>query len=196
MNHFSCLYRFSGVCTCIGSYSTVPSRILGQILFIRKIECLDRKKWHIESYRDSDYESNEYDDLDAPHIYSHERDLVAGCVRLLPSRKPTLISGALSFMLMAEQIRPNYKHCWEATRFVLFAGHASQYEFSHDGDFSVNDKVCSHIESRYLRRCHRYHDGEIPEAIQPDSKQKKHCTLDTRRKTNFRHPGLHTDKLR
>lgn len=130
MNHFPCIYRFSGVSTRIGSHSTIPSRILEQILLIRKVAFIDRKKWDIESYSGSDYESDEYDDHDAIYIYSHKGDLVTGCVRLRPSNKPTLIAGALNFMLADEQTRPNSKHCWEATRFALLADHATRGELT------------------------------------------------------------------
>ncbi|RON51647.1 acyl-homoserine-lactone synthase [Pseudomonas frederiksbergensis] len=121
MKQFPCEFEFSGVYTRIGSYSTIPPTILEQILSIRKVAFIDRKKWDIESYQGSDYESDEYDDTDAIYIYSHKRDRVTGCVRLRPSSKPTLISGALSFMLATDKTRPNTKHCWEATRFALAA---------------------------------------------------------------------------
>ncbi|NUT84389.1 MULTISPECIES: acyl-homoserine-lactone synthase [Pseudomonas] len=119
MNYSPCTYGFSGVSTRIVSYSKIPLRTLEQILSIRKLAFIDRKKWDIESYQGSDYEWDEYDDPDAMYIYAHENDRVTGCVRLRPSSKPTLMSGALSFILPTEKNRPNLDHCWEATRFAL-----------------------------------------------------------------------------
>ncbi|WP_413791417.1 MULTISPECIES: acyl-homoserine-lactone synthase [unclassified Pseudomonas] len=119
MNYSSCTYDFSGVTTSIASYSKVPLKILEQILSIRKLAFIDRKKWDIESYQGSDYEWDEYDDSDAIYIYAHQNDRVTGCVRLRPSSKPTLMSGPLSFILPAEETRPCLDKCWEATRFAL-----------------------------------------------------------------------------
>lgn len=130
MKNLLSTYRFFDVCISVGSYSKIPSTILWQILFIRKIAFIDRKKWDIESYRGSDYESDEYDDPDAIYIYSHQDDRVTGCVRLRPSSKPTLMSGALSFMLTSEKTRPHSKYCWEATRFALSASPPSSGELT------------------------------------------------------------------
>ncbi|MBK5418665.1 acyl-homoserine-lactone synthase [Pseudomonas sp. TH31] len=121
MNHFPFTYRFSGVCTSIGSDSTIPSRVPEKIRFIRKIAFIDKKKWDIKSYREGDYESDEYGDPYAIYIYVHERDLVAGCVQLLPSGKPIRISGTLT----AEQIRLNSKPRWKAARLALLADHTA-----------------------------------------------------------------------
>lgn len=121
MNYSPCTYGFSGVSTCIVSYSKIPLKILEQILSIRKLAFIDRKKWDIESYQGSDYEWDEYDDPDATYIYAHQNDRVTGCVRLRPSSKPTLMSGPLSFILPTEESRPRLDKCWEATRFALSA---------------------------------------------------------------------------
>ncbi|SCX85995.1 acyl-homoserine-lactone synthase [Pseudomonas sp. NFACC37-1] len=121
MNYSSCTYGFSGVSTSIASYSKISLNTLEQILSIRKLAFIDRKKWDIESYQGSDYEWDEYDDPDAIYIYAHENDRVTGCVRLRPSSKPTLMSGPLSFILPTEKTRPHLGHCWEATRFALSA---------------------------------------------------------------------------
>nr|AAG28558.1 autoinducer synthase [Pseudomonas corrugata] len=119
MNYSSCIHHFSGVSTRIASYSKIPARTLQQILSIRKIAFIDRKKWDIESYQGSDYEWDEYDDPDAVYIYTHVNERVTGCVRLRPSNKPTLMSGALSFILPTDNTRPRSHDCWEATRFAL-----------------------------------------------------------------------------
>ncbi|WP_335945982.1 acyl-homoserine-lactone synthase [Pseudomonas sp. G166] len=119
MNYSPCTYRFSGVSTSVASYSKIPFNTLEQILSIRKLAFIDRKKWDIESYQGSDYEWDEYDDPDAIYIYAHQNDRVTGCVRLRPSSKPTLMSGPLSFILPTEDNRPDSEHCWEATRFAL-----------------------------------------------------------------------------
>lgn len=119
MNYSPCTYGFSDVSTSIVSYSKIPLKTLEQILSIRKLAFIDRKKWDIESYQGSDYEWDEYDDPDAIYIYAHENDRVTGCVRLRPSNKPTLMSGPLSFILPTEKTRPHLGHCWEATRFAL-----------------------------------------------------------------------------
>lgn len=125
MNYSSCTYGFSGVSTSIVSYSKIPLETLEQILSIRKLAFIDRKKWDIESYQGSDYEWDEYDDPDAIYIYAHENDRVTGCVRLRPSNKPTLMTGPLSFILPTEKIRPHLDHCWEATRFALSTNNSS-----------------------------------------------------------------------
>ncbi|MCP2072964.1 UNVERIFIED_ORG: acyl homoserine lactone synthase [Pseudomonas lini] len=119
MNYSPCTYQFSGVTTRVAGYSKIPPKILEQIFSIRKLAFIDRKKWDIESYQGSDYEWDEYDDLDATYIYTHQNDQVTGCVRLRPSSKPTLMSGPLSFILPAEETRAHLQHCWEATRFAL-----------------------------------------------------------------------------
>ncbi|WHS62779.1 acyl-homoserine-lactone synthase [Pseudomonas sp. G2-4] len=119
MNYSPCTYQFSGVSTSVASYSKIPLKTLEQILSIRKLAFIDRKKWDIESYQGSDYEWDEYDDPDAIYIYAHTHDRVTGCVRLRPSNKPTLMSGSLSFILPTDKPRPCLQHCWEATRFAL-----------------------------------------------------------------------------
>ncbi|WP_339479216.1 MULTISPECIES: acyl-homoserine-lactone synthase [unclassified Pseudomonas] len=121
MNYFPHTYGFSGVYTSIVSHSKIPLKILEQILSIRKLAFIDRKKWDIESYQGSNYEWDEYDDPDAIYIYTHQNGRVTGCVRLRPSNKPTLMSGPLSFILPAEEARPRLDKCWEATRFALSA---------------------------------------------------------------------------
>ena len=121
MNYSPCTYEFSGVSTRIVSYSNIPLETLEQILSIRKLAFIDRKKWDIKSYQGSDYEWDEYDDPDALYLYAHENDRVTGCVRLRPSSKPTLMSGSLSFILPIEKTRPHLSRCWEATRFALSA---------------------------------------------------------------------------
>lgn len=62
MNYSPCTYEFSGVSTRIVSYSNIPLDTLEQILSIRKLAFIDRKKWDIKSYQGSDYEWDEYDD--------------------------------------------------------------------------------------------------------------------------------------
>ncbi|AHL36890.1 hypothetical protein CD58_16045 [Pseudomonas brassicacearum] len=119
MNYSPSTYQFSGVSTSVASYSQIPLNTLEQILSIRKLAFIDRKKWDIESYQGSAYEWDEYDDLDAIYIYAHINDRVTGCVRLRPSNKPTLMNGALSFILPTDQPRPCSRYCWEATRFAL-----------------------------------------------------------------------------
>ncbi|MDU9021785.1 hypothetical protein LOY64_17675 [Pseudomonas corrugata] len=121
MNYSSCIHHFFGVSTCIASYSKIPTQTLQQILAIRKTAFIDRKKWDIASYQGSDYERDEYDDPDAVYIYAQTQGRVSGCVRLRASNKPTLMSGALSFILPADNIRPHSHTCWEATRFALSA---------------------------------------------------------------------------
>ncbi|MCI0997904.1 acyl-homoserine-lactone synthase [Pseudomonas corrugata] len=128
MNYSSCIHHLSGVSTRIASYSKIPPQTLQQILAIRKTAFIDRKKWDIESYQGTDYEWDEYDDPDAFYIYTHTHERVTGCVRLRPSNKPTLMSGALSFILPEGNIRPHSNHCWEATRFALSADKASAGE--------------------------------------------------------------------
>lgn len=125
MNYSSCIHHFSGVSTRIAGYSKIPTQTLQQILAIRKTAFIDRKKWDIESYQGSDYEWDEYDDPDAVYIYTHTHEQVSGCVRLRPSNKPTLMSGALSFILPTDNIRPRSPYCWEATRFALSADRTS-----------------------------------------------------------------------
>ncbi|WP_191488505.1 acyl-homoserine-lactone synthase [Pseudomonas sp. FEN] len=120
----------SHVHIAIASYSELPSRALEQILSIRKAAFIDRRKWDIESYSGSDYEFDEYDNDDAIYIYSHKGSQVTGCVRLRPSYKPTLICGALSFMLSDGQSRPNPMDCWEATRFALLSTQTSSSDFT------------------------------------------------------------------
>ncbi|MDR8367962.1 acyl-homoserine-lactone synthase [Pseudomonas sp. JL3] len=157
MNSFPCTYRFSDVCTSIGSYSKIPSRILEQILFIRKIAFIDRKKWDIESYCGSDYESDEYDNSDAIYIYSHHGELVTGCVRLRPSSKPTLISGALSFLLTTGKTRPHSKHCWEATRFALSTDKSSSGKLTKANiDFRTAALFLSMIKFANQQNVHTY----------------------------------------
>jgi acyl homoserine lactone synthase len=121
MNYPPCLYRFFGVSISIASYSKIPRKTLEQILSIRKLAFIDRKKWDIESYQGSDYEWDEYDDPDATYIYAHQNERVTGCVRLRPSSKPTLMDGPLSFILPTSAARPRLDNCWEATRFALSA---------------------------------------------------------------------------
>ncbi|UZE21409.1 hypothetical protein LOY67_15280 [Pseudomonas sp. B21-056] len=130
MNYSSCIHHFSGVSTRIESYSKIPPQTLQQILAIRKTAFIDRKKWDIESYQGTDYEWDEYDDPDATYIYAHENERVTGCVRLRPSSKPTLMSGALSFILPTDNIRPGLTYCWEATRFALSADKSSARELT------------------------------------------------------------------
>jgi acyl homoserine lactone synthase len=119
MNYSSCIHHFSGVSTRIASYSQIPPQTLQQIFAIRKAAFIDRKKWDIESYQGTDYEWDEYDDPDAVYIYTYTDERVTGAVRLRPSNKPTLMSGALSFILPTGNIRPHSNCCWEATRFAL-----------------------------------------------------------------------------
>ncbi|WP_248798385.1 acyl-homoserine-lactone synthase [Pseudomonas sp. MWU13-2105] len=123
-------YTFSDVHIAIASYAELPTHALEQILSIRKAAFIDRRKWDIESYTGSDYEFDEYDNDDAIYIYSHKGPLVTGCVRLRPSYKPTLICGALSFMLSDGLSRPNPMDCWEATRFALLSTDTSSSDFS------------------------------------------------------------------
>lgn len=131
MNYSSCTYRFFGVSTRIESYSTIPTKTLEQILAIRKAAFIDRKKWDIGSYQGTDYEWDEYDDSDAIYIYSHLNDRVTGCVRLRPCSKPTLLSGALSFILPSDKNRPHPRTCWEATRFALSSDRSTSGELTH-----------------------------------------------------------------
>ncbi|KOY00815.1 acyl-homoserine-lactone synthase [Pseudomonas nunensis] len=157
MKQFHSEFEFSGVYTSVGSYSTIPPIILEQILSIRKVAFIDRKKWDIESYQGSDYESDEYDDTDAIYIYSHQRDRVTGCVRLRPSSKPTLISGALSFMLTTDKTRPNTKHCWEATRFALAANDNCMGELNKSNiDFRTAAIFLSMIKFAFKQNVHTY----------------------------------------
>ncbi|NWB85744.1 acyl-homoserine-lactone synthase [Pseudomonas gingeri] len=123
-------YIFSDVHIAIASYSELPTQALEQILSIRKAAFIDRRKWDIESYSGSDYEFDEYDNDDAIYIYSHKGPLVTGCVRLRPSCKPTLMCGALSFMLSDDLSRPDPFDCWEATRFALLSTDTSSNDFS------------------------------------------------------------------
>ncbi|MFC6338643.1 hypothetical protein GIR22_02925 [Pseudomonas sp. CCM 7891] len=116
MNHSPRTYRFFDVGTSIGSDSTTFYRALEHILFIRKVAFIDRKKWYVENYRASNYESNKYDDRHATYVYSHEKDLVTNRVRIGSFSKPTLTAWAFSLMLTDEQIRPDSIYCWKATR--------------------------------------------------------------------------------
>ncbi|NWA25188.1 hypothetical protein HX870_30870 [Pseudomonas gingeri] len=123
-------YTFSDVHVAIASYSELPTPALEQILSIRKAAFIDRRKWDIESYAGSEYEFDEYDNDDALYIYTHKGSQVTGCVRLRPSYKPTLICGALSFMLTDGLSRPNPMECWEATRFALLSSDTSGSDFT------------------------------------------------------------------
>ncbi|WP_040066973.1 acyl-homoserine-lactone synthase [Pseudomonas batumici] len=123
-------YSFSDIHVAIASYSELPSRALEQILSIRKTAFIDRRKWDIESYTGSDYEFDEYDNDDSVYIYSHIGSQVTGCVRLRPSHKPTLMCGALNFMLSDGLPRPNPMDCWEATRFALLSTDTSGSDFT------------------------------------------------------------------
>ena len=121
MNYAPATFRFFGISTRIASYSSIPSKTLGQILAIRKSAFIDRKKWDIESYRGSNYEWDEYDDADAVYIYSIQHQQVTGCVRLRPSSKPTLMTGPLRFILPTQKSGRRSTYLLEATRFALFA---------------------------------------------------------------------------
>ena len=157
MKQFHSEFEFSGVYTSIGSYSTIPPTILEQILSIRKVAFIDRKKWDIERYQGSDYESDGYDDTDAIYIYFHQKDRVTGCVRLRPSSQPTLMSGALSFMLATDKTRANTKHCWEATRFALAANDNSIGELNKSNiDFRTAAIFLSMINSAFKQNVHTY----------------------------------------
>jgi acyl homoserine lactone synthase len=137
IGHFPRSYIFSehpdtlsDVHIAIARYAELPPKVLAQILSIRKAAFIDRRQWDIKSYAGSDYEYDEYDDDDALYIYSHKGPQVTGCVRLRPSYKPTLICGALSFMINDDLSRPNLFECWEATRFALLSTPASRNDFS------------------------------------------------------------------
>ncbi|KPA87586.1 MULTISPECIES: acyl-homoserine-lactone synthase [Pseudomonas] len=123
-------YIFSKVHVAVASYSELPSHVLEQILSIRKAAFIDRRKWHIASYCGSEYEFDEYDDDDALYLYTHKGVQVTGCVRLRPSYKPTLICGALNFVLSDDRSRPNLIDCWEASRFALLNSDTSDSGFT------------------------------------------------------------------
>ncbi|WP_017901795.1 acyl-homoserine-lactone synthase [Pseudomonas asplenii] len=120
----------STVHVAIASYCELPAPALAQILSIRKAAFIDRRKWDIGSYRGSEHEFDEYDDDDTLYLYTHKCAQVTGCVRLRPSHKPTLIDGALSFVLSDERSRPDLLRCWEASRFALLSGETSLNDFT------------------------------------------------------------------
>ena len=63
-------------------------------------------------------EVDEYDDLDPLYLCSLERDRVVGCLRLLPTTGPTLLSGPLASMF-EESVDIRSPSILEGTRFAV-----------------------------------------------------------------------------
>jgi N-acyl-L-homoserine lactone synthetase len=113
-------YEFFGVkVTCLPFGNFTDDKIK-QIFSIRKNSFIDRRRWKMDSYDGTTLETDQYDNENSYYLYHENGRNIDGCVRLIPSNRPTLLCGALEYVTGGERVDFNQEYiCWEASRFCL-----------------------------------------------------------------------------
>lgn len=100
------------------NFHSIERNTLLEIYSLRKKAFIDRRGWDIQSYDGSDFELDRYDNDQSYYLFSWDEG-VTGCVRLRPSRHPTLTADSFWHIKKVAKAIDDLDSTWEASRFFV-----------------------------------------------------------------------------